>query len=241
MTQPQAVQAMLVASRGKPPPLRRASLCLLLQNNLLWSVHFAPVRLEGLCSHPHFTKEEPKAPTDEGSKLGSPQRTALKLKEEMHWSLKNSQGVRQVLLLHRGRWCTPSRPRVPAGSLSREPVEQMGLCLLAKVFCRAGDLCVPGWKSSHLPPDTDDCAAESWTDPSVHLVEKNRFTGVTLLTSYQSLFFLWKGWRSRVSLEETLNLVFLPTSSQPSEPSAQLAARHFLGRENSLGFVDFPL
>ena len=116
--------------------------CLLLQNNSLWSLHFAPVGLEGLCNHPVFTEEEPKAPTDEGSKLGSPRRMVSKLKEELRWSLQNAQGFGQVLLLQRGRWCRPSRPRVPMGSLFHEPVEQMGLCFLAKVFCKAGDLCV---------------------------------------------------------------------------------------------------
>lgn len=65
------------------------------------------------------------------------------------------------------------------GSLSHEPVGQMGLGFLAKVFCKAADLCGPRWGSSHLPSDTNDCAAKSWTDHAVHLVEKNRFIGVT--------------------------------------------------------------
>ena len=73
MTQPQGVQAMLVASCRNPLPLHLASLCLLLQNNLLWSLHFAPVGLEGLSNHPHFTEEELKAPTEEVPKLWSPQ------------------------------------------------------------------------------------------------------------------------------------------------------------------------
>lgn len=50
---------------------------------------------------------------------------------------------------------------------------------LAKVFCKAADLCGPRWESSHLPSDTDDWAAESWTDCTAHLVEKTRFIGVT--------------------------------------------------------------
>lgn len=88
---------------------------------------------------------------DEESKLGSPRRMVSKLKEGLYWSLQNSQGFGQVLLLHRGRWCRPSRPRVPMGSLFHEPVEQMGLCFLAIVFCKTGDLCVRVCRGGNHP------------------------------------------------------------------------------------------
>lgn len=56
------------------------------------------------------------------------------------------------------------------------------------------------WKSSHPHSNIDDWAGGSWTCHSAHLMRKPK--------SYLSLLYLWKGWRIRVSLGESLNLVF---------------------------------
>lgn len=76
MAQPQAVQAVPVA------PWKLLSVHFLLQHDLLWSLHFAPVSLEGL-QILFFSEEEPKGPGDGASKRGSPLRVASKVKQEL--------------------------------------------------------------------------------------------------------------------------------------------------------------
>lgn len=133
---------MAVASHGKFPSVHHASLSLLLPDNLLWSLHFAPVGLEGLCNHPVITEKESKAPTDDQSKLGPSQKDGVKGKRRAALRFARVAGAWAGPTSPQGNVVWTEQPYVPIGSLFNEPVGPLVLCFLAKMFYKAGDLCM---------------------------------------------------------------------------------------------------